>query len=271
MRQRTRRVDPNLAVAYLRVSTDRVKQELGLAAQRQAIERWAEKEQVRIIDWVEESISGSAPLDQRLGLIDALGKVAAGCAGRLVVSKLDRFSRDSVSAALAECELRKCGACLAVVEGGGGDDPTSLLIRQILLAVAQFERLLILARINAAISVKRRRHELLGTAPYGFQVGEDGKSLVPNEAERAIVEQLRTMRGTGTTVRDIVAAARERGVVGRRGRPLGLAAVFAIVRDVSSEVSEQGAAHAPAQDDGLAPPSSPSPLERADPLEPRMA
>jgi DNA invertase Pin-like site-specific DNA recombinase len=239
MKQRGRRVDPKLAVGYLRVSTDRVKQELGLAAQRQSIEQWAAKEGVTVAAWVEEEISGSAPLNERYGLIDALGRVATTGAGLLVVSKLDRFSRDSVSAVMAESELRKSGASLAVVEGGGGDDPTSLLIRQILMAVAQFERLLILARINAAISVKRRRHELLGTAPYGFQVGADGKSLVPNETERAIVEQLRMLRGGGVTVRDIVGIARERGIVGRRGKALGLASVFAIVRDVEARPARE--------------------------------
>lgn len=89
------------AVALIRVSTDRERQELGADAQRAAIERWAAQNGVKIVSWHLDEASGGAPIDKRQGLLEALESVIAHRAGLLVVQKLDRFSRDPVTAALA--------------------------------------------------------------------------------------------------------------------------------------------------------------------------
>src|SRR5665213_3746335 len=117
--------DPKVAVAYVRVSTDTDRQALGAQAQRDAIERWAEATGVTIAQWFVEEVSGGAALDKRPLLLEAIATVATLGAASLVVQRLDRFSRDPLTAALAESELRKNGASLACADGhGGGDDPT---------------------------------------------------------------------------------------------------------------------------------------------------
>ena len=164
-------MDPNVAVAYLRVSTDLERQALGAQAQRVAVEQWAEKNGITIARWFVEQVTGGAPLDRRPLLLEAIATVATLNAGHLVVQRLDRFSRDPLTAALAEAELRKCGASLVCADGtGGGDDPTSELIRGILLSVARFEKALIRSRIKAALAVKRSRGERVGAPRYGFRV-----------------------------------------------------------------------------------------------------
>lgn len=224
--------DPRKAVGYIRVSTDTDRQQLGAAAQRDAIERWAESQGITILDWFVEEVSGGAPLDKRPVLLEAIATVAGLGAASLVVQRLDRFSRDPLTAALAESELRKNGASLACADGhGGGDDPTSELIRGILLSVARFEKALIRSRIKAALAVKRSRGERVGAVPYGMKA--DGKVLALHPEEAATVERLRALRASGLTLRAVIDQATAEGLLNRAGKPFTLAAVHKIVRDAA--------------------------------------
>lgn len=226
-------VNGKVAVAYMRVSTDADRQALGAEAQRQAVQRWAEANEIEIAHWFLEEVSGGAPLDKRPKLLEAIAMVAALEAGSLIVQRLDRFSRDPLTAALAETELRKCGASLVCADGtGGGDDPTSELIRGILLSVARFEKALIRSRIKAALAVKRSRGERLGGAPpYGFRAL--GGSLVPHENEATIKDRLRQWRAEGMTIRALRERATVEGLLSRAGKPFTLAALHALVKDAA--------------------------------------
>jgi DNA invertase Pin-like site-specific DNA recombinase len=224
--------DPKIAVAYLRVSTDTDRQALGAQAQRDAIERWATSSGVVIADWFVEEVSGGAPLDRRPLLLQAIATVASLNAGHLVVQRLDRFSREPLTAALAETELRKNGASLVCADGAGsGDDPTSELIRGILLSVARFEKALIRSRIKAALAVKRSRGERIGAPPYGARV--EGKLLVMDPNEVGTIRRLRELRALGMTIREIVERATVEGLRNRAGKPFTIAAVHALVRDAA--------------------------------------
>jgi DNA invertase Pin-like site-specific DNA recombinase len=220
--------DPKLAVAYVRVSTDTDRQALGAEAQRVCIERWAESSGITIAAWLVEEVSGGAPLDKRPVLLEAIAMVATLRAGSLVVQRLDRYSRDPLTAALAEAELRKNGASLVCADGtGGGDDPTSELIRGILLAVARFEKALIRSRIKAALAVKRSRGERIGATPYGTKV--EGKRLAIHSEEAATMQKLRELRSSGLTLRAVIERATADGLRNRRGKPFTLAAVHKLV------------------------------------------
>jgi site-specific DNA recombinase len=217
-----RKVDPKVVIAYLRVSTTTERQELGASAQRHAIEQWAEREGVTVAAWYTEEVSGGAPLDKRMVLLEALAAVREHGAARLVVQRLDRFSRDPMSAALAEAELRRHGATLAVAEGAGdGEDPSAQLVRGILLSVARFEKAMIAARIRAALGVKKRRGEKTGAAPFGWKVGSDGKTLEPDEAEHSVVLRVVQLREEfHQPERQIAAQLKLEGFVSRSGLPL---------------------------------------------------
>lgn len=219
---RPKNSNPKLAIAYLRVSTDADRQALGLEAQRHAIETWAQREGVSIAAWYTEEISGGAPIDQRLVLLEALAAVGAHEAGLLVVQRLDRFSREPISAALAMAELQRHGATLATADGiGAGDDPASELVRTIMFGVAKFEKAMTRARIRAALAGKKRRGELTGTAPYGMR--SEAGCLVPEPSEQAVIVQIRHLasdEGGALSVRRIASELASRGVVGRTGRPL---------------------------------------------------
>jgi DNA invertase Pin-like site-specific DNA recombinase len=224
--------DPKMAVAYIRVSADTDRQALGAEAQRVAIERWAQGAGVTILEWFVEEVTGGAPLDKRPVLLEAIATVGTLGAGALVVQRLDRYSRDPLTAALAECELRKNGASLVCADGAGsGDSPTDELIRGILLAVARFEKALIRSRIKAALAVKRSRGERVGAAPYGSKA--EGKALTMHPEETAILQRLRELRSSGLTLRAVIDQATAEGLVNRAGKPFTLAAVHKLVKDAA--------------------------------------
>lgn len=221
--------NPKLAIAYMRVSTDVDRQALGAEAQRVAIERWAQQSGITVLAWHIEEVSGGAAFDRRPVLLEALAAVAVHGAGFLVVQRLDRFSRDPITAALAESELRKSGATLACADGAGsGDDPTAELIRGILLSVARFEKALIRARIKAALAVKKSRGDRLGAPRFGFKVEAGELVSVPEEqAARAKIQEL---RAEGLKLREIVAEVGRLGLVNRAGKPFNLASVHALAK-----------------------------------------
>lgn len=229
--------NPNLVVSYVRVSTDLERQHLGADSQTAAIQEWCSKSGLTIARSFVETVSGGAPLDKRPILMEAIATVSTLGASGLVVHRLDRFSRDGLTAAIAETELRKHGASVLCADGtANGDDPTSTLIRSILLSVAQWEKSLIRARIKCALQLKRSRGERVGAPPYGYKV--EGKNLVPHPEEMATKERLREMRAAGLTLQKIRELATEQGLRNRFGRPFNLASIHAIVRPASIPPAE---------------------------------
>ena len=228
--------NPAIGITYCRVSTDLTRQELGAEAQHDAIRRWAVKEGVTVARWFDEEVSGGAELARRPVLLQAMAAVAAEGAGLLVVHRLDRFSRDPLTAALAEAELRRHGASLACVDGGGGGggggggtDPTAELIRGVLLAVGRFERAMIRARIRSALAVKRSRGELTGRPAFGSRRGADGKTLEEHPGEQATLRRVRELRAAGLTLEAVIVTAASEGHLGRTGRPFTFAAIHKMV------------------------------------------
>lgn len=151
------------AIAYLRVSTrEQGDSRLGLEAQREYIRRFAEGEQLDIVEWIEEVQSGkqvSDTLTKRPGLASALEKARA-LAGVVVVSKLDRLSRDVhfISGLMVQ------KVPFIVCELGLGVEPFLL---HLYAALAQKERAVISQRTKAALDALKARGVKLGSPQLG--------------------------------------------------------------------------------------------------------
>ena len=218
--------DQSRAVAYLRVSTDQTRQELGTEAQKRAIQAYAKAQNLTILAWEMDETSGGAPLQDRPGLVRALAEVRNHQAGTLLVAKRDRFTRDSLETAAVELDLRRLGARLMAADGlGNGEDAASRLMAGVLGAVAEFERQTIRTRIKAALGVKKSRGERLGTVPFGYQVAKDGVHLEPNPQEQTILQRAKELRARGLKLREVQAELCALGMVNRAGKPFALPAL----------------------------------------------
>ena len=230
MGKRTKQGERTTAVAYLRVSTE--EQALGPEAQRAAIERWALANGVTVVAWfVDQGVSGGAPLDKRPSMLAAVDALEAHGAGALVVAKRDRLARDVVLAAMLESLVKRHGARIVSAAGEGGDDaddPSGMLMRRMVDAFAEYERALIRARTRAALAVKRGRGERTGAVPYGSRLGADARMLEPNADEQAVLDRVRALRAEGASLRAVVATLAAEGVTSRAGRPLTLTQVARI-------------------------------------------
>lgn len=231
----------SVAIAYLRVST--TEQELGPEAQRAAIERWATQHGVTVVAWyVDQGISGGAELDKRPGLQLAIDDLEPNDAGVLIVAKRDRLARDVVLAAIIERLVEKKGAKIVSAAGEGGDDvndPSSMLMRRIVDAFAEYERALIRSRTRAALGVKKKRGERVGNVAFGFRLRADGRTLEVDDQEQATIRHMLGLRAAGVSVRRIVAQLESEGVVGRTGKPLCKSAVENVIRIANDEAVKE--------------------------------
>ncbi len=115
----------------------------------------------------------------------------------------------------------------AAGEGTEGDDPTAMLMRRIIDAFAEYERLLIGARTKAALRAKRARGERAGALPFGYGVDESGR-LLPVAEEQAALDTLIKMRQGGKSYEAIAQTLRAAGVAPKRGRGWHSSAVRSI-------------------------------------------
>ena len=186
-------------VAYYRVSTKSQGLDgLGMAAQREAVGRYAASIGSAIVATYEEVESSSrADLRNRPKLAAAVAHVRRSKAV-LVIARLDRLARN----VFVTSQLLESG-----IEFVACDNPhASRLTIHILAAMAEHESSLISARVKAAMAAARAR----GVEPYR------GGRLSP-EAIRAGVEASRaaTLRRTRETYADLVPLFRSLRAEGR--------------------------------------------------------
>jgi DNA invertase Pin-like site-specific DNA recombinase len=228
MARRPKPGSPNVAVGYVRASTER--QELGPEAQRVELARWAQRHSITLASVHEDALSGGTEIEDRPGLLAALEAVRVHRAGVLLVSRRDRLARDVVIAATIERAAQRAGARVVSADGvGGGDSPAEAFQRSILDAVAQFERALIRERTRAALRAKRARGERAGNVPWGFRAAVDGRLEVLEDEQRVTV-RVHALRAEGMPLRAIARTLANDGVAGRTGRALSLTQVARIAR-----------------------------------------
>ena len=191
------------AILYLRVSTDeQAESGAGLKAQTDACLALAKREGWETGKlYADEGLSGAMGLDKRPALLEAVSALGAGDV--LMVAKRDRLGRDPIVVAMIEASVARAGARIvsAAGEGTENDDPSSVLMRRMIDAFAEYERLIIKARTRAALAAKKSRGERVGQIPYGKRL-EAGR-LVDDEEEVRHLLWMQTLAHAGHSPRFI--------------------------------------------------------------------
>jgi DNA invertase Pin-like site-specific DNA recombinase len=152
-----------LAVAYLRTSsaTNVGADKDSDKRQRAAIEAFAKRAGFTIVEeYYDAAVSGADPVDQRPGFCEMLQRLATNGAKTIIVESPDRFARDLAVQLAGHDMLRGLG--IAIIPASAPDfftedTPTAVLVRQVLGAIAQFEKASIVAKLAAARKRKRER------------------------------------------------------------------------------------------------------------------
>ncbi|MGK5594266.1 MAG: recombinase family protein [Parachlamydiaceae bacterium] len=219
-------------IGYLRVSTDQQAESgLGLEAQKFACEEYARKIGCEIHELCrDEGLSGSLSLDKRPGMLNAITLLKSG--DILVVAKRDRLGRDPLVLAMIEAAITRKGARIvsAAGEGTDSDDPSSILMRRMIDAFGEYERLVIKARTKAALQAKKTRKERVGHIPFGYKLANDGIHLEENELEKGILKQMLKLRRKNLSIRDIAEEMNKRGAFNRGQAKWNHASVHRVIK-----------------------------------------
>jgi DNA invertase Pin-like site-specific DNA recombinase len=202
-------------VGYCRVSTEEQSANgQSLQVQEAQLRGWGLMRNQRIDRIVTEAgVSGGIPFAQR----PEGGKLWADLrkGDNLVVSKLDRFSRNLFDCLQVSQELQKRGVNLFLLDVGASDPVTgngqSKLFLSMLGAFAEFER----DRISERIKATKQRQKAMGqfsggVAPFGWAYDEN-KRLVPDPAQQLVIKRIRRLSDRGLSPARISQKLREQG------------------------------------------------------------
>lgn len=208
--------------AYLRVSTDGQTGEdkFGLASQREAIESYAKREGYEIVRWyADEGISG-ATLD-RPGLQQLLADATVGAFAVVIVAKMDRLARDLLSQLWLEKELLSAKVeIISAAEPFRGQDPASVMFRQLLGSFAQFEKARIAERLAGGRKQKAKGGGFAGGSPaIGYRAERGTKTLYVDEEKRETVRRVFSLHDQGLSLRGILRVLQAEGHTTRDGHP----------------------------------------------------
>jgi putative DNA-invertase from lambdoid prophage Rac len=186
--------------AYCRVST--VDQE----TQNQVLEIKAAGFAIEPRRIIEERVSGSVAAKERAGFCKLVDRLEPSDV--LVVTKLDRLGRNAMDVRTTVEQLDKLGVrvhCLAL----GGVDLTSSagkMTMQVIAAVAEFERDLLIERTQAGLERARQAGKRFGRPPSlsEEQQTEVNARLNAGESVSALASAFKTSRQTIMRVREQV-------------------------------------------------------------------
>lgn len=205
------------AVAYLRTSSaanvgadkDSDKR------QRAAIHAYAKANGFEVVDeYYDAAVSGADPVTERHGFMEMLSRVVSNGAKTILVESPDRFARD-LAVQLAGHDMLK-GMGIALIPATAPDfftedTPTAVLVRQVLGAIAQFEKASTVAKLAAA---RKRKREATGKCEGRKSHAE----LRPEVVELAKALHRKTKAGR-MSLRTIAAELAADGKLNERGKP----------------------------------------------------
>jgi DNA invertase Pin-like site-specific DNA recombinase len=206
------------AVSYLRVSGESQISGDGFPRQREKIQSYAAQNGVTIVsEFLDEGVTGKMELEGRSGLSACLQYVRENEIGLVLCESSDRLARDMIVAEVIIREFQKIGVKVISASGGvdltAGDDsnPTAKLIRQILAAVAEFDRCVIILKLRGARErMKKETGKCEGRKSYAKDPNR------PNEAP--VLARMLQLQSEGLNAEHIARALNGEGILTRYGK-----------------------------------------------------
>lgn len=189
---------PRRLVAYVRVSTVKQVDNTSLLGQRERIAQYCAGKGHEIVEvYSDDGESGSSMNRSQFDL--ACKHVFEGGADGIVVYSLDRFARNATRGWQLVADLDEAGKDLVVVNRDlDTTGPTGKLIRNILLAVAEYELSLIQERFaNGRQAKKNQGGYYSGQPRFGWR--SVGGRVEPVASEQWTIRVMERLRGLGLT------------------------------------------------------------------------
>lgn len=218
------------AFAYLRVSGRGQVEGDGFTRQLSAIKSYAATHEIKItLVFREEGVSGSVENMNRPAWQELMATLHSNGVRTILIEKLDRLARDLMIQETAIADLRKNGIMLISVAEPDlmASDPTRVLMRQLMGAVAQYDKSQIVAKLRGArMRMKAAEGRCEGRKPFGHYHGED-----------LAIGRIRELRATGIGFDRIAAVLNTERVPTRSGKPWHGIVVNRILRNTALPAS----------------------------------
>jgi DNA invertase Pin-like site-specific DNA recombinase len=190
--------------------------------QRAAITAFAKANGYVIVDeFYDAAVKGSDPVPTRPGFAAMMDRIASNGVHTIIIESPDRFARD-LSVQLAGHDfLKKQGVTLipaTAPDHFAEDTPTAVLVRQVLGAIAQFEKASLVAKLKAARDRK---------IAAGIKCG--GRKSFAERDPAMVADAKRMHRRERMSLREIARELAGRGHVDRKGRPYSAQSVANMV------------------------------------------
>jgi DNA invertase Pin-like site-specific DNA recombinase len=202
------------AFGYLRVSGKGQIDGDGFPRQQQTINRYAKANWLEVVQEFRDSgVTGTKEAIDRPGLTDLFVALKANGVRTVLVENATRIARDLMVSEIILAEFRKLGVKVISADGGvdltlGNDDPTGKLVRQILAAVSEWEKCLIVQKLRASrLRMRRSGQRCEGRKPYGETADEKG-----------VVEKMKKWREEGESFAGIAGLLNAENVPTRVGK-----------------------------------------------------
>ncbi|MBT4401473.1 MAG: recombinase family protein, partial [Bacteroidetes bacterium] len=172
-------------IALVRVSGISQAQNSSLSSQKSRIQAYATFNDIVIDKVIEEVESGAKETREGLELLRSL--VETGVVKRVIVLKLDRFSRDLFHGLRWLRYLNDNNVELISIQEKIDNSISGKLMTQLLLSLAEYEKSTIVQRLNRG---KERRfsegHRTCGNIPFGYEF-DDNDNLVLNKNHKRTI------------------------------------------------------------------------------------
>jgi len=179
--------------AYCRVST------ADQTTQNQSLEIKAAGFAIQPRRLIEESISGSVAAKERPAFIKLLDRLEQG--DILVVTKLDRLGRNAMDVRATVEHLAEIGVRVHCLALGGVDltSPAGKMTMQVIAAVAEFERDLLIERTQSGINRARMAGKRLGR-PLSLNKEQRINVLAALDLGKSVAELAREYKTSRQTI-----------------------------------------------------------------------
>lgn len=218
------------AVAYYRTSsatnvgTDRDSEK----RQREAVRKYTKANGFDIVDeYYDAAVMGADPVNERPEFARMMDRLASNGVRTILVETASRFARDLIVQETGWRMLRAAGIDLVAVDSPDAfldETPTAVLIRQILGAVSQFEKAMVVAKLAGA----RKRK----AAANGGKC-EGRKTYAERNPEMVVMAKKLArypVKGARRSLRNIARDLEQAGFQNEKGKPFAAAAVARMIR-----------------------------------------
>ncbi|MDG4890915.1 recombinase family protein [Mesorhizobium sp. WSM4887] len=216
------------AVAYLRTSSRTNLDGDSAPRQRQAIDEYAKRSGLEIVrEFYDAAVAGTDPIDTRPGFQALLEYLAGNGAKVILIENASRFARDLAVQLAGHKLLQRLGYELIPVDAPNhftDDTPTAAMVRQILGAVAEFEKAQLVAKLRGA---RDRRSKALGRRVEGNHGYRVSNPAVIREAKRLARKSPKT--GKARSLREVAAELAKLGHVTASGQPFSASQVQRLI------------------------------------------